>query len=130
MARRGVNDKQEAARVPDLTRQQQLAAIMDARKSACPNTYTGGCRCPEHDPGLMAHAPDLEAYARALDACRPPTPTRLHVVTMGPPTEPNHDGSMTCPCKRCGRERSRLSAKGAGQAQFRVRAPRAMRDAA
>ncbi len=109
--------------MPDLTREQQLAAIIDARESACPNTYASGCRCPEHDPGLMRHAPDLEAYARALDRCRP-QPTRLRVVTMGADDRPDCDGSMTCPCQRCGVARSKIAAKGAGRAQFKVRVPR------
>ncbi len=114
--------------MPDLAREQHLAAIMDARDSACPNTYAAGCRCPEHDPGLMRYAPDLAAYAAALDRCRP-TPTRLRVVTLGPPSAPEHDGSMTCPCIPCGIERSRRPALGAGRAQFKVRAPRDRRAA-
>ncbi len=115
--------------MPDLTREQQLAAIMDERNSACPNTYAGGCRCPEHDPGLMAHAPDLVAYARALDRCRPAPPTRLRVATLGPPAAPEHDGTMTCRCEPCAVERAQRSALGAGPAAFAVQAPRDRRAA-
>lgn len=114
--------------MPELTREQQLANLIDSRPTACPNTYADGCRCPEHDPGLMRYAPDLQAYDAALARCRP-EPVRLHVLTMGPP-RPGCDGSMTCPCEKCARERSSIGAKGAGRAQFKVRAPRAMRSAA
>lgn len=46
--------------------------------SGCPNSTESGCRCPEHDPGLSAHARDPEAYAQSL-----PQPVRLRVVTTG-----------------------------------------------
>lgn len=58
-----------------------------------------------------------------------PQPVRLHVVTAGLPSGPPCDGSMTCSCLRCGVERSKIAAKGAGRAQFKVRPARDRRAA-
>lgn len=67
--------------------------------TGCKNSTESGCRCPDHDPGLMAYAPDPDAYAQALTAMQP---TRLRIVTPGPPpAEPECSGGYTCTCPDC-----------------------------
>lgn len=90
--------------------------------TGCPNSTASGCRCVEHALGLMAHAPDLAAYAAAL--ARDTKPVRLRVTTIGPARSPSCDGTMTCPCETCARERAQRPALGAGPAQFKPRPPR------
>jgi hypothetical protein len=87
--------------------------------TGCPNSTESGCRCPDHAPGLAAFAADPVAYEAALEPLR--RPVRLHVVT-GFSGDPACNGSMTCPCPRCGRERASRAAQGAGNASpFKVR---------
>lgn len=69
--------------------------------SACPNSTEGGCRCPEHHPGLLEYASDPQALDDQLDKLR--QPAELHIVTM--PAAEACDRSMTCGCQRCVRER-------------------------
>lgn len=116
-------DEQTIAALRTLSELKRSGVIPTSRP-CCGQDY---CIC-EHAPALHSlrdHAEDPDAYDRATGA-----PVRLHVVTAGPPPGPPCDGSMTCPCQPCAFERSRRPALGAGSAQFRVRAPRAMRDAA
>lgn len=88
--------------------------------SACPNGKT--CTtCPEHAEGLAAYARDRNAYDRALDRARP---TRLRIVTLGPRTADDCDGTMTCSCSRCAKDRASRPALGAGPAQFKPRPAR------
>lgn len=85
----------------------------------CPNSTEGGCRCPEHAPGLADYARDAVAYEAALAQLRPAV--RLHVVTGGTPA-PECTGTMTCSCEGCVRDRVSRSAQGAGNASpFKVR---------
>jgi hypothetical protein len=78
--------------------------------NGCPNSTQSGCRCPEHDPGLMAFARDPVTYAAALAPCRPAV--KLRVVTMPPHAERPCDGTMTCSCQRCIRDRGSRRAEG------------------
>lgn len=72
--------------------------------AGCKNSTASGCRCIEHHPGLSAHAADQAAYDQALEACRP---KRLTVVTFTPPHEtPPCDGTMTCTCSDCIKQRA------------------------
>ncbi len=79
--------------------------------SDCPGSTEAGCRCVDHDPGLMAYATDPVAYERVLAAARR---RALRVVTpelTSPasaaafdgaiPFEKPCDGSMTCSCIKC-----------------------------
>lgn len=50
--------------------------------SACPNSTAGGCRCIEHDPGLLGTPAEHAGRAR------------LHVVTTGP-TDARQPGTRT-----------------------------------
>lgn len=89
---------------------------------ACPNSYESGCRCVQHAPGLMAHAPDPAAYAAALARNQP---TRLHVVTMpGPLDRPPCQGTMTCGCADCVLERGKRGPRGNGPQPWMPRASR------
>lgn len=72
----------------------------------CPSSTDHGCRCPEHHPGLSVHAADPDAYDRALAPLR--GPVRLSVVTAGPDTKIECDGTYRCPCSTCTRQRSIL----------------------
>ncbi len=40
------------------------------RRTLCPNTTAGGCRCPEHHPGLLEYAADRGAYRALLSRAR------------------------------------------------------------
>jgi hypothetical protein len=63
--------------------------------------------------------------SRALDAIRgKPAEVRLNVVTLPIDVVNDHcDDSMTCQCRKCSRERSRIGAKGSGSASpFKVAA--------
>jgi hypothetical protein len=93
--------------------------------SGCPNSTEGGCRCPEHAPGLSAFARDPAAFERALAPCRP---TTLHVVTL-PSREVPCTGTMTCSCRKCVEERSTRAPVGGGGGEFKVRPPRHLRAA-
>lgn len=65
--------------------------------NTCPNQ--GHCACPAHADGLAAYAPDPDAYHRSLHALQP---TRLRVVTPGPPVEqPACTGGYCCSCQDC-----------------------------
>lgn len=77
---------------------------------ACPSSTAGGCRCPQHHPGLAVHAQDPVAYEAALAALRP---TTLRVVTAGPRSEVTCDGTLRCPCQPCVAERQELVHQGA-----------------
>lgn len=50
---------------------------MGARMADCPNSTEGGCRCPQHHPGLGYEADDLDDRA--------PAPVLLSLVTAVPP---------------------------------------------
>lgn len=63
---------------------------------SCPNSTESGCCCAFHHPGLLAFAPDPEAYEALLAAIRE-TPT-LRVVSNA------CDGSMLCRCQDCVRQ--------------------------
>ncbi len=86
---------------------------------SCPNSTESGCRCPDHAPGLMAHAKDIAAYEAALRTVRP---TTLHVVTFGDrdrepvvdPTEHEEPcvGGYTCPCSKCADDRAKAVRRG------------------
>lgn len=60
----------------------------------CPNSTEGGCRCPEHHPGLLAFAP-AELVAEPASA-----PARLTLVTPGP-SEVCHGYAHGCICSQC-----------------------------
>lgn len=52
---------------------------------------------------LADYATDPDAYNAALARVKTTLqPTRLHVVTAGPSTEPTCTGTMTCNCPNCG----------------------------
>lgn len=91
--------------------------------SGCPNSSESGCRCPQHDSGLAAHAADPDAYERALASVR--GSLRLSVVTLGPTVEVPCTGGMLCGCKRCSAAtaaRVRRGAEGGGRSSpFKVR---------
>lgn len=70
---------------------------------SCPNTTAHGCRCPQHEPGLAAYATDQAAYEAMLAPLR--QPVTLRIVTPGPLNEPTCDGTMTCPCRECVKDR-------------------------
>lgn len=92
----------------------------------CPNSYASGCRCRECDIGLAAHVTDPAIRAALLrEQARPHRTVTLRVLTMPPDRDPHCDGTMTCACETCYRERTTRPALGAGRAQFKVRAPRA-----
>lgn len=82
----------------------------------CKNSAAGGCRCPEHNPGLAAHAADPVAYEAFLERVRQAGRTKLRVVTM-----PNEiigiqcDGSMVCPCEACARDRGNIKPRAIRQ---------------
>lgn len=59
----------------------------------CPNSTEGGCRCPEHHPGLLAFAP-----AELVDA--PAPVASLSLVTPGP-SEICHGYEHGCICSQC-----------------------------
>jgi hypothetical protein len=59
----------------------------------CPNSTEGGCRCPEHHPGLLAYAPAELVPARAAVAS-------LTLVTPGP-SEICHGYEHACICSQC-----------------------------
>lgn len=90
--------------------------------SGCPNTTEGGCRCPEHHPGLGAYSSDPDAYDAAIARLRKQG-VRLRLVTM-PAGAPGCTGTMTCPCERCVKDRVSRPALGAGPAQLTVRPSR------
>ena len=76
----------------------------------CPNSTESGCRCPQHAIGLKSYSPDPDAYQAALDVAQP---TRLRVVTAGPPVDtPACDGRLTCRCPGCEAERARIIKAG------------------
>lgn len=68
--------------------------------SGCPGTTEGGCRCPEHHPGLGAYSRDPIAFEKALAPLRS---VRLRVVTMPASLTGEFEctGLMTCPCRDC-----------------------------
>lgn len=76
--------------------------------SICPSTHENGCRCVEHAEGLLAYAPDRDAYQAALLKLRPV----LRVVTMPAELEDVCEGTFTCGCQRCLRQRSALVRNG------------------
>lgn len=74
----------------------------------CPNSTEAGCRCPEHDPGLMEHTHDIGRYAQALEPLRGPTVTSIPHGTIV------CDGrDMTCRCAACATERAQRVRAGA-----------------
>jgi hypothetical protein len=77
--------------------------------SGCPNTTAGGCRCPQHHPGLLEVARDPDALARALEPLveRP----ALRVVPALRRDE-SCDGTMTCHCRQCRTQRAARRAEG------------------
>jgi hypothetical protein len=91
--------------------------VIPATRPCCGQDY---CICPDAQQlaSLRDYARDQTAYDNALNQAQP---TRLHVVTTGPPNQPSCNGSMTCSCQACSTERASISAKGAGPAAFRVR---------
>ena len=90
--------------------------------AGCPGSTEAGCRCPEHHPGLGAYSPDPVAYEAALARVRPIV--TLRVVTLPPDDRPACDGTMTCSCEVCVRERVSRPSLGAGPARFRVKPAR------
>jgi hypothetical protein len=77
--------------------------------SGCPNTTAGGCRCPQHHPGLLEVARDPDALAVALEPLveRP----ALRVVPALRRDE-SCDGTMTCRCRQCRTQRAARRAEG------------------
>jgi hypothetical protein len=95
--------------------------------SGCPNSTEGGCRCPEHHPGLAAYVKDSEqrtALAQVLEPHR--DRVRLRVVTPGPATADtsvteNLDAMLAearASCATCGGDAARCNA-GTGPPDFR-----------
>lgn len=73
---------------------------------------------------LADYAHDRAAFDAALARSQP---TRLHVVTPGPPVasaERACTGAMTCPCRTCSAAKSKRRALGAGPAAFSVKPAR------
>lgn len=105
---------------------EELARLIDSRPTDCPNTFAAGCRCHEHDPGLLRYARDGDEFMAVVDKLRAlrKAPAR---AAIGDELPPGCDGSMTCSCKKCTKERASIGAKGAGGAQFKVRPPRSRR---
>lgn len=91
----------------------------------CPNSAATGCRCPEHHLGLMAYAPDPQAYAEQLERAQP---VRLRVVTMGRDERVACTGTMTCSCEDCVMDRA--SRNRGGLADHQPWTPRPSRRAA
>lgn len=97
------------------------AGECDSRSTGGPNVNTA---CPHPDCGcvsgrcLRSHVPadQLEAYDRAL-GIQPVTLRVLTGITPDPEAIPCN-GSMTCPCEHCAKERARLVGrpKGSGNA--------------
>jgi len=89
----------------------------------CPNSTESGCRCIEHDQGLRHYAKDKAGFDLILDAMRPP---RLSVVTLPPSDvvslESRCDETMTCPCRKCSKERASRTAGHDRANPFRVAA--------
>lgn len=73
---------------------------------SCPSSTAGGCRCPEHHPGLGEYASEPVAYEAALAPLR--DGVTLHIVTAGLTDEVQCDGTMTCSCQRCLEQRRLL----------------------
>jgi hypothetical protein len=71
--------------------------------SGCPNSTESGCRCSEHHPGLREFARDTAAFDAVLAVAR--QPVRLEVVTMPVRDDDACDGSMTCACVDCIKDR-------------------------
>lgn len=63
-----------------------------------------------------------DAAAAILDPLR--GKATLRVVTMGLDDKPQCDGSMTCSCESCSKDRASRVAVGAGPAQFKPRPAR------
>lgn len=87
-----------ASEVTRLLSDDELARLIDARQTACPNTYASGCRCWEHDPGLLAHAGDPEAFLAFLPVSKAPLPR-----TPGPSCSAD---PMVCDCPHHAQERA------------------------
>ncbi|HET6502122.1 MAG TPA: hypothetical protein VFG87_15305 [Amycolatopsis sp.] len=94
----------------DLKRQ----GVIPTTRPCCGHDY---CQCPDapQPASLRDHAADHDAYDQAIGA-----PTRLHIVTAGPPVGPPCDGTYTCPCPSCRGNVTTITPKGAGPAAFRV----------
>lgn len=58
----------------------------------CPNSTAGGCRCPDHHPGLLGE------YGSAAAA---PPPAQLSVVPAATPAEICHGYAHGCTCSQC-----------------------------
>lgn len=82
-----------------------------ARNTACTSSTAAGCQCFEHMEGLLAHAQDRDAYLKVLERMKP---TVLRVVA--PPQDDAHDGSMTCGCHGCTKDRAGIRPQGNGNA--------------
>lgn len=93
--------------------------------AGCPNTTSGGCRCSEHHPGLLAYASDPAALRRALKPLQPhQASVPAAVAALKHRREPVCDTTMTCPCRACSTSRQHRRPIGAGPAEFRVRTSR------
>lgn len=91
--------------------------VIPATRPCCGQEH---CICPNapQPTSLRDYAPDKTAYDKALNQAQP---TRLRIVTTGPPNQPLCNGTMTCSCQACSIERASISPKGPGPAAFRVR---------
>jgi hypothetical protein len=81
----------------------------DAR--TCPSSFTDGCRCPEHyslREYQLAHGRPDFGLASALG--NRPRPVVRDLAD-------DCDGTMTCQCKRCQRERAERMKPGRFQAR-------------
>lgn len=85
-------------------------------KLACRND-PATCRCPDHAPGLLAYAHDQAAYLQCLNGLSKTDRTTLTVITTEqiPSLEVVCNGTMTCPCRACSRDRIRRPAQNQRQ---------------
>jgi len=81
-----------------------LKAAAAVPPSDCPGSTAGGCRCSVHHPSVRGEV-------------------RLHVATL-PQSFVRCDGTMTCPCESCDRDRqhsAQLQRKAAGTQPWQPR---------
>lgn len=77
--------------------------------TSCPNSFATGCRCADCY-GLAEYMRETTGEDHGLPATKA---LRLSVVTAGPKRELDCDGSMTCSCERCVKERVTPRKRGA-----------------
>lgn len=96
------------------------------RRALLPHPHGQACRCPTPGPdgGLLAYTVDCDHYTQLAAALA--RVATLRVTTFDPappanlvalPTVKPCDGSMTCCCERCGRERAQRVRNGVHQAR-------------